>query len=77
MKHLSAEPLVLIVTQRGGLAQLGAGKGANSALRQAFYRAKKRGFISMEQADDLCVQLLGCHPVQIWGDAWIACALAD
>jgi hypothetical protein len=75
MPQLRVEPLVQAVQERGGLAGLGAGKHANTALRQAFYRARRKGLIPLDQADDLCVQLLGCHPVQVWGDAWIACAL--
>jgi hypothetical protein len=77
MHDLDVTPLVDAVAELGGLAALGAGKNGNSALRQAFYRARRRERLSLEMADEICIKLLGCHPIQVWGDAWVACALAE
>lgn len=76
MTDLPFQPLQLLIEKRGGLAAVGASKGSNPALRQAYYRAKRRGTVPVVMADTLCVELLDCHPREVWGDVWIACVMA-
>lgn len=40
-------------------------------LRKAYYRAVTRGRVSVTHADELALELLGCHPAEVWGDAWL------
>jgi hypothetical protein len=75
VKNLPFEPFSDIVEARGGIAAVGASKAARPALRQAYYRAKRRGEVTPAVADELAVELLACHPVQVWGHDWVACVL--
>jgi hypothetical protein len=64
-EHLSAEPIVLAVQRRG--IQPG-----RSSLAQKFYRARRAGYLTPHAADEICIRLLGCHPIEVYGDLWIA-----
>lgn len=33
-------------------------------------RAEKQGWLDYYHADEFCVELLGLHPVQVFGEAW-------
>jgi hypothetical protein len=70
-ERLPIEPLRRAVERRGGLAQLGAGKHGDTALRQAYHRGLRQGYLSLVAADQLAVRLLGAHPIELWGDAWL------
>lgn len=39
-------------------------------LEQRMTRALKRGWIDMYQADEICCDVLGMHPVEIYGTEW-------
>jgi hypothetical protein len=88
---LPAAPLVEAVEARlrriaAGLAPLtdpGAARGeavravfgTAEAIKRAFYRARRGGWLTLECAEQLC-DYFGWHPYQLWGDAYDAAALA-
>lgn len=61
---------------------VGASKHGDTALRQAYHRGIRQGYVSVTAADQLAVRLLGAHPIELWGDAWLigvddACLAGD
>lgn len=62
---LPAEPLVLLVEARGGVARC----NAPAAARRAYVRAKSTGALTVWSADVLAHVLLGAHPWEVW-PAW-------
>lgn len=67
---LDVTPLVTYVESAPELS-LNADLGAtNPSLLRAYYRAKQRGRITIQQADRFATEALGLHPVEIWGHEW-------
>lgn len=73
-KQLPVEPLVRLVEGRGGLyACLGTSAGREvDRLDRMYRRASDRGHLSWKAADQLAIELLGLHPMLVWGDDWVA-----
>lgn len=74
---LPAEPLLAAIEARGGVvALMDRNLGwLNHKRREAFSkavdRARLRGYVLVEVADDLCIRLLACHPMEVYGDLWL------
>ena len=66
---LPVGPLLRQVELRGGPDACGAWRG--SAEEQALRRAAVDGRVTYDQMDVLAVRLLGMHPIELWGDAWL------
>lgn len=45
-------------------------KMSNTSLRRAYQKAKLEGSLTVWQADELCIRLLGRHPSEVYGEAW-------
>lgn len=72
--HLPAEPLVRLVEGRGGLyACLGRGRDDLAARRldRAYSRAITAGHMTWKTGDQLAIELLGLHPLLVWGAGWL------
>lgn len=69
MPSLDAAPLIALVERAGGAAALGLGQ--KCPFRRAYVRAKESGRITFARADVLSVRVLGLHPIELWGDAWL------
>lgn len=70
---LPAEPLVDLVRQNGGLRSCGVRReegAALEALAKAYYRARRKGHISLYLADALACKVLRLHPQSVWGELW-------
>ena len=63
------------VEARGGPVVLARRRGHDhtpgSRLIKAYRRAKASGTITDTAADTLCIELLGEHPVLVFGDTWL------
>lgn len=70
-RRLSAQPLIEAVERRGGLPAVLSDYASREGvrLRRAYYRAVDRGYVIEPVADDLAVNLLGVHPMDLWGVA--------
>lgn len=72
---LPAAALVDAVEARGGPVVLARRRGHDhspgSRLIKAYRRAKASGTITDTAADTLCIELLGEHPVLVFGDTWL------
>lgn len=71
--HVPALPLVEVVQGRGGIGACLAGIPHGSrrqALEQAFARAATSGRMKWQMADRLAIELVGLHPMLLWGDQW-------
>lgn len=38
----------------------------------SYYRAQHDGWVTVRQADELAIRLLGLHPLLVWGEDWLA-----
>lgn len=65
---LPVAPLIEAVTDHGGLPARTDAEVVR--LSRAYYRAVAQGWISARLADELCVQLLGQHPANVFGRLW-------
>lgn len=77
---LPAAPLRDAIIARGGPTRVGIGRDGDQRLRRAYHRAVAAGRVGLFAGDELVAGLLGCHPAEIWGEAWLkaveeACAL--
>lgn len=74
--YIPAEPVVAAVCRRGGLEALPVDHAAQcvgkspAAWQRWFYRRLSSGGFSLDEADHVCIHLLGTHPVQIYGASW-------
>jgi hypothetical protein len=79
---LDAAPLLAALDQRGGVAAvwraafgepfIGAnGQGRGRSVARAVQRARDTGRITRRAADVIAVDLLGMHPMDVFGDAWL------
>lgn len=74
--RLPIEPLHATIELLGGIGALGAAlSGAQHAatlqrLTRTYHRSVERGWISIYDADCLCIQLLRMHPCMLWGAGW-------
>jgi hypothetical protein len=75
---LPAEPLAAAVSASGGIGTLLRGRRRTTEgerLARAYYRALKRGWITVAAGDELACNLLGVHPSAIWGQRfWVGAA---
>jgi len=39
-------------------------------LARAYYRAVQQGWVSARIADEVCIELLGRHPANVFGSLW-------
>ena len=62
-------PLDALVMAKGGPAVCAAG---NRSLLNDYLLYRDRGTVAAVTADRLAVRMLGCHPSEIWGEAWWA-----
>lgn len=73
-RWLPVEPIVRVVEERGGFAAVVPGGVATAsdagAIRRSYLRAKQAGTITDALADRLCVELLGLHPCEVYGEQW-------
>lgn len=71
---LPSAPLIAMVEARGGIGAALTARGLPPRLRakfsRAYHRAKSSGTVSLQQADRLCVVVLGKHPCEVWGAEW-------
>lgn len=64
-------PLVARVEAAGGPAACcGEGIDGREALLRAYHRAACSDTVAWAAADRLAIELLGVHPVELWGDDW-------
>lgn len=72
--RLPVEPLQDVIERAGGLAGIGVvADGTDrcgARLARTYHRARKRGWIGLYDADEMCVQYLGLHPCMLWGGGW-------
>lgn len=68
-ERLPAEPLIQAVERRGGIRAVLPDYRSREGMRlnRAYYRAMDRGYVIEPVADDLAVNLLGVHPMDLWG----------
>ena len=66
--RMPVAPLVELVEAAGGVTECGARKF--SPLARRYYRAKERGDLSAQAADDLALAMLNRHPAEVWGLEW-------
>lgn len=75
--HLPAGPLLERlgpVKSRGEAAAEAINEGRcrqPEPQKSAIRRARRDGWITVWMADRLALELFGCHPIEIWGDAWL------
>jgi len=75
--YLTAEPLVAAVEARGGAELLARRQGLVERtarferLVRSYRRARSHGRVTDVAADALCIELLGEHPVLVWGEQWL------
>ena len=73
-EFISATPIIKAVEARGGFGLVSDNRKIDhtdrARLERAFHRAREAGQTTIENADRLCVELLGEHPFQIFGDDW-------
>jgi hypothetical protein len=73
--QLPVSPLREWIGALGGIRPLLAAADLSSTeyarLHRAWFRADKRGFITHDAADNICVHLLRQHPMVVWGEDWI------
>jgi hypothetical protein len=65
---LPAEPLIEQVLLRGGVREC---ETRTPALESLFQQVRRSGRVTVWAADKLAVQLLGEHPMMVWGDEWL------
>ncbi len=65
-------PLCEAIDARGGPTRVGIGRDGDQRLRRAYHRAAASGRVGVLAGDELVARLLGCHPAEVWGGAWIA-----
>lgn len=72
-------PLALLVAAKGGLAACGVRHQAGDCIdrvrwaariERAYLRARRRGWITLQAADQISVSVLLLHPSEVWHDAW-------
>jgi hypothetical protein len=73
--RLPAGPLVAAVTEAGRRRQRGLRQVLGSAGHAAYRRVRRTGTASLRQVEDLCDRL-GCHPYELYGQAYQRLALA-
>ena len=74
IKRLSPEPLLAAFERRGGIEAVLELREIDHAERRrasrALHHARRHGFIGVFQVDTLCINVLGVHPAQVYGEAW-------
>ena len=74
-RTLPARALVEAVEARGGTAPLlerGGWRGRDAErLTRSYRRARENGQLTDAAADSLCIQLLGEHPLLVFGEDWL------
>lgn len=73
--RLPIEPLEYVVTRRSGWSAVVSASGMEPGpelmrLTRTFFRARLRGWVSLADADQMAVRLLGLHPCLVWGSGW-------
>lgn len=75
MLRVHSEPLIRAIEARGGLAavvnQYDYPERERRRLARSYQRALSDGDLTYKAADELCVRLLGTHPLVVFGDAWL------
>ena len=72
-ESLPAAPLLAAVEHRGGIsACLGEGVDhqQSTQILSLLAAARKKGRVTVWTGDRLAVQVLGVHPVTVWGELW-------
>lgn len=66
-------PIARFTALAGGLAELTAGLPEPDAhrLSLAYHRGRESGTVTLWAADRLCVEVLGQHPMLVFGDDWL------
>lgn len=79
-RTLPADPIIAFVENRGGLhATLdpdSVERNELMRLRLAYHRAGTEGRVTLTMADELCILLLGLHPILVYGDDWLLAGAA-
>ena len=73
-RRLPLAPLLELIEGRGGYAVCAPGvgnRGDRAALDRTWERAKAEGAVPLTTADRLAIELLGLHPMLVWGDDWL------
>jgi hypothetical protein len=73
--RLPAGPLVEAVTEAARTRQRGLRRLLGSAGSATYRRVRRAGTASLHQVEDLCDRL-GCHPYELYGQAYQRLALA-
>jgi len=60
---------VRLVHAHGG--PIACGVHRDDATERAWERAKHDGWVTVRQADELAIRLLGLHPMLVWGEEWL------
>jgi len=69
--RLPAGPLMRLVEGRGGLYACLCRHRRNGGLERAYSVAARQGRRTWKAADRLAIELLGLHPLEVWGSAWL------
>ena len=63
----SSEPLVNEVELHDGIDRLAPSPNQH----RTYFRAKSQGTVTWRCADEFAIELLGMHPLMIWGEEWL------
>lgn len=74
--RLTADPLAVTLDATPLLRLVRKPLDCDPDTRRAYYRAARTGRVSHYAADLLAVELLGLHPILVYGDAWLGGAAA-
>lgn len=71
--RLPIGPLQALVDSSGGYAPCAQGLTglARDRVERAYWRAVSDGQMTWWSADLLAIELLGLHPLLVWGDDWL------
>lgn len=71
--RLPVGPLIAHVAARGGIAACleGLPELDRDRLDRAVHRGVAAGVLTFQAADVLAIELLGLHPMLVWGDDWL------
>lgn len=79
-RTLPADPIIFFVEGRGGLHATLDPDSVDRAelirLRVAYHRANTDGRVTIAMADELCIHVLGLHPMLVYGDDWLLAGTA-
>ncbi len=73
---LPAAPLLKLISTRGGIAELSTRRGDQvhgtnrRRAEKSYARILDAGCVTLDAADRMCVELLGMHPAEVYGEQW-------